>query len=226
MPNALGLRRKATKLDAAPITRWLNVNASDLIGCQAAPEIIQATQIQKAASQACATRSMNNLTPKQIEVLRNTGHVRGTRFSDPEYRITWKLHGQVVTRAAKPLIGGGLVTAYNIPDQTAAMNITDAGRQALIEATSGRVRLDKAVEGMVAAMKLYRNHAGSDADAGESTGYYWFTSQSAAIEASKQPGFVPWNRQQDQIAVPFEIQLTRAGVLDFLNRWASHPNNG
>ena len=67
-------------------------------------------------------------------------------------------------------------------------------------------------------MKFYRVHFVNHAEMG-SQGYEFFTSKRAAEKKAREYG---------PTAEVEEIQVTptRAGILDALNRYGSHPDNG
>ncbi len=74
-------------------------------------------------------------------------------------------------------------------------------------------------------MKLYRNHRFDDDQA--SMGFTWFTSKrEARRDAREDLGGDTAVESVDPIAEPFNIKLTRKGILQFLNLHASHPDNG
>jgi hypothetical protein len=75
-------------------------------------------------------------------------------------------------------------------------------------------------------MKIYRNHYSKDG--GGSNGFSFHSSKSDAVKAVKAVN----RSQQEQfeepseIAEPLEIELSKKGILQFLNRNAGHPDNG
>lgn len=74
-------------------------------------------------------------------------------------------------------------------------------------------------------MKFYRLHM--TYDNGSSAGYEYFTSKGAADKRKREhlslnPGE---NKQSNEIDV-IEVKPTKAGILDALNRFGDHPDNG
>jgi hypothetical protein len=80
---------------------------------------------------------------------------------------------------------------------------------------------------MGAAMKLYRVHFYEQRDG--SRGYVWFTERQAAEsnlrKFDKDNRTAEDDRRPDRIEV-VEIVPTKAGILNALNHWASHADNG
>lgn len=71
-------------------------------------------------------------------------------------------------------------------------------------------------------MRFYRVHLYDGADG--SAGYKFFTVQADAKREARQ-----WDRDRDNDATEveaLEIEPTKAGILDALNFYAGHPNNG
>jgi hypothetical protein len=71
-------------------------------------------------------------------------------------------------------------------------------------------------------MRFYRVHRYSSSDG--SFGYEFFVSKTDAEKAARE-----WNADSegDPAEVDLiEIEPTKAGILDALNRYADHPNNG
>lgn len=71
-------------------------------------------------------------------------------------------------------------------------------------------------------MRLYRNHYATMEEG--SAGFQWFTSKAAARRAAREADF-PAN-EESTIAEPVEYVPTRAGIVELLNRVASHADNG
>ncbi len=75
-------------------------------------------------------------------------------------------------------------------------------------------------------MKIYRNHYSTEC--GCSDGYSFHSSKADALKAVRDTR----NSQEEQfeepleIAEAFEIELSKKGILQFLNRNAGHPDNG
>jgi hypothetical protein len=70
-------------------------------------------------------------------------------------------------------------------------------------------------------MKFYRNHY--KVDGGISHSFHWFTSKAEALKDVKEHGE---RDEDDEIAEPIDITPTKAGILDALNRYAGHADNG
>ncbi len=66
-------------------------------------------------------------------------------------------------------------------------------------------------------MKIYRNHL--EAEGGISGGYTWHSSKTAAKQAARKVETL-------EAARPYDITLTKRGVIAFLNAFGSHPDNG
>lgn len=80
-------------------------------------------------------------------------------------------------------------------------------------------------------MKFYR--VSYNVDGGNSAGYSWHTSRREAYQAAKKeydldPGEYDHvaGTIDDRISEPITVTPTRAGILDALKKFASHPDNG
>jgi len=72
-------------------------------------------------------------------------------------------------------------------------------------------------------MKLYRNQPWTEEDS--SGGYRWFLSKKEAMhDFENSPG--QYDDMNSDVAEEFELELTKRGVLAFLNKVAGHPDNG
>jgi hypothetical protein len=73
-------------------------------------------------------------------------------------------------------------------------------------------------------VRVYRVRLYSHAEG--SQGYEWFASKEAATKAAGAFRRT-WKEHDPETEVePVEIQPTKAGILDALNRYASHNDNG
>lgn len=75
-------------------------------------------------------------------------------------------------------------------------------------------------------MTFYRNHYRTNG--GCSAGYGWFSSRAAAEQAARAADQNADDPEDltDPVAERIEIEPTRRGILDALNRHASHAENG
>lgn len=72
-------------------------------------------------------------------------------------------------------------------------------------------------------MKIYRVHS-RECQAG-STGYTYHTSKRAASRARQEARQRP-DIEDTAIEGPYDLKLTKAGVLAALERFGGHPDNG
>jgi hypothetical protein len=68
-------------------------------------------------------------------------------------------------------------------------------------------------------MRLYRN-AYTEKDGNEHQGYEFFVSKESARQAAKA------NDECDTDTTVIEVLGTKAGIVDALNRFGGHPDNG
>ena len=73
-------------------------------------------------------------------------------------------------------------------------------------------------------MTLYRVHFRDDDSS--SLGFAWFTSLRAAETARKAQRHDPGAGCECLVEVVTGIPITRAGLVQALNAWGSHPDNG
>lgn len=72
-------------------------------------------------------------------------------------------------------------------------------------------------------MKFYRLH--TYCEGGNSNGFAWFTTRADAERAKREDVAVSPEEEPGAIDV-IEVTPTKAGILDALCRYASHPDNG
>lgn len=63
-------------------------------------------------------------------------------------------------------------------------------------------------------------------EGGTSVGYGWFRNHRAATSAAADFRRKTRNEDGDARVSPVEIEITKAGVLEALNRWATYADNG
>lgn len=79
---------------------------------------------------------------------------------------------------------------------------------------------------MTMTVVLYRNHYSTEMDS--SRGYSWHKNRDDAKRAYSDAEKFPEGGfdQRAECAVPVSIHLSKGGLLDALNKYASHPDNG
>jgi hypothetical protein len=82
------------------------------------------------------------------------------------------------------------------------------------------------VESEKKIVRIYRNHYSTEG--GTSDGYSFHSSKAHAHQAVKDAKLTQEEDFEDplEIAEPLDIELTKEGVLRFLNIFASHADNG
>lgn len=75
-------------------------------------------------------------------------------------------------------------------------------------------------------MKVYRNHYFASDDDGESRGFDFFSSVKKARASHRQHAQCGNSSKRDIVAEPFDVEITKAGILAALNKLAGHAYNG
>ncbi len=73
-------------------------------------------------------------------------------------------------------------------------------------------------------MTIYRNHYGSESNPDESQGFIYHISRKDAKAAEKNR--TPFGGNCLSFGEPFFVPCTKHGVVAFLQKYASHPDNG